>query len=122
MNPRGASVHPGSFDPVHNGHIDLIQRSLCIFDELIVAVDVPDSPVAAFFEQFVPARKPTIVNLFVREFSSAGGIKNSVNLGAVGFQPAVSINDSDVYFMAYTSLERADDNGLGIRGRRGSIT
>src|SRR5437867_7251078 len=26
------------FDPVHNGHVDLIQRSLRIFDELIVAV------------------------------------------------------------------------------------
>jgi pantetheine-phosphate adenylyltransferase len=26
------------FDPVHNGHCDLIQRSLRIFDELIVAV------------------------------------------------------------------------------------
>jgi pantetheine-phosphate adenylyltransferase len=26
------------FDPVHNGHIDLIHRSLSIFDELIVAV------------------------------------------------------------------------------------
>ena len=27
-----------SFDPVHNGHVDVIQRSLQIFDELIVAV------------------------------------------------------------------------------------
>ena len=26
------------FDPVHNGHVDVIQRSLQIFDELIVAV------------------------------------------------------------------------------------
>jgi len=26
------------FDPVHNGHLDLIQRSLRIFDELLVAV------------------------------------------------------------------------------------
>jgi pantetheine-phosphate adenylyltransferase len=26
------------FDPVHNGHLDLIHRSLCIFDQLIVAV------------------------------------------------------------------------------------
>jgi pantetheine-phosphate adenylyltransferase len=26
------------FDPIHNGHLDLIERSLRIFDELIVAV------------------------------------------------------------------------------------
>jgi len=32
------AVYPGMFDPVHNGHIDVIQRSLMIFDELIVAV------------------------------------------------------------------------------------
>ena len=32
------AVYPGMFDPVHNGHIDVIQRSLRIFDELIVAV------------------------------------------------------------------------------------
>src|SRR6266567_349066 len=33
------AVYPGMFDPVHNGHVDVIQRSLRIFDELIVAFD-----------------------------------------------------------------------------------
>ena len=32
------AVYPGMFDPIHNGHVDLIERSLRIFDELIVAV------------------------------------------------------------------------------------
>ena len=32
------AVYPGMFDPIHNGHLDVIQRSLRIFDELIVAV------------------------------------------------------------------------------------
>ena len=32
------AVYSGMFDPVHNGHVDVIQRSLQIFDELIVAV------------------------------------------------------------------------------------
>jgi len=32
------AVYPGSFDPVTNGHIDLIQRSAALFDKLIVAV------------------------------------------------------------------------------------
>ena len=32
------AVYPGMFDPAHNGHVDVIQRSLQIFDELIVAV------------------------------------------------------------------------------------
>ncbi len=32
------AVYPGMFDPIHNGHLDLIRRSLDIFDQLIVAV------------------------------------------------------------------------------------
>lgn len=31
------AVYPGSFDPIHNGHLDLIQRACRLFD-LIVAV------------------------------------------------------------------------------------
>ncbi len=32
------AVYPGSFDPVTYGHIDIIERANCIFDEIIVAV------------------------------------------------------------------------------------
>ncbi|MCL4490515.1 MAG: pantetheine-phosphate adenylyltransferase [Nitrospirae bacterium] len=32
------AIYPGTFDPVTNGHLDLIERGLRIFDELIVAV------------------------------------------------------------------------------------
>jgi pantetheine-phosphate adenylyltransferase len=32
------AVYPGSFDPITNGHVDLIQRALRIFDRIIVAV------------------------------------------------------------------------------------
>jgi len=32
------AVYPGSFDPITNGHLDIIQRGLEVFDELIVAV------------------------------------------------------------------------------------
>ena len=33
-----AAIYPGSFDPVTYGHVDLIKRATCIFDEVIVAV------------------------------------------------------------------------------------
>jgi pantetheine-phosphate adenylyltransferase len=32
------AVYPGTFDPVTNGHIDIIKRSLTIFDQVIIAV------------------------------------------------------------------------------------
>jgi len=32
------AVYPGSFDPITNGHIDIIERGLAIFDEVIVAI------------------------------------------------------------------------------------
>jgi len=32
------AVYPGTFDPVTNGHLDLIQRSAKLFDEVIVAI------------------------------------------------------------------------------------
>ena len=36
------AVYPGSFDPVHNGHVDIAARASKVFDELIVAVyDAP---------------------------------------------------------------------------------
>src|SRR5438067_13824984 len=32
------AIYPGSFDPLTNGHLDLIDRGAKIFDELIVAI------------------------------------------------------------------------------------
>lgn len=35
---RKIAIYPGSFDPVTNGHIDIIERGLKIFDKIIVAI------------------------------------------------------------------------------------
>ena len=32
------AVYPGSFDPLHNGHLDIIERCLPLFDEIVIAV------------------------------------------------------------------------------------
>lgn len=36
-------VYPGSFDPVTNGHLDVVQRAVKLFDRVIVAVAENDS-------------------------------------------------------------------------------
>ena len=32
------AIYPGSFDPVTNGHVDIIKRALKFFDHIIIAV------------------------------------------------------------------------------------
>lgn len=36
------AIYPGSFDPVTNGHLDVIQRASRLFDEVIVAIAYND--------------------------------------------------------------------------------
>src|SRR5512140_3246314 len=36
--PKRTAIYPGSFDPLTNGHLAIIQRGLKVFDRLIVAV------------------------------------------------------------------------------------
>lgn len=38
MKNNNIAVYPGSFDPITNGHLDIIKRSARIYDKLIVAV------------------------------------------------------------------------------------
>ena len=37
------AIYPGSFDPITNGHLDIIERASRIFDELYVCVAVNNS-------------------------------------------------------------------------------
>jgi pantetheine-phosphate adenylyltransferase len=38
LSKNRIAIYPGSFDPLTNGHMDVIQRALEIFDEVIVAI------------------------------------------------------------------------------------
>lgn len=42
------AVYPGSFDPITNGHLDVIQRAARLFDRVIVAVAINDSKTPLF--------------------------------------------------------------------------
>ncbi|HKZ80358.1 MAG TPA: pantetheine-phosphate adenylyltransferase [Pyrinomonadaceae bacterium] len=38
MNSMRRAIYPGSFDPVTNGHLDIIERGCKLFDEIIIAI------------------------------------------------------------------------------------
>ncbi len=42
------AIYPGSFDPVTNGHLDIIERTAEIFDKVVVAILVNSSKVPTF--------------------------------------------------------------------------
>lgn len=42
------AVYPGSFDPITNGHIDILKRSLQVFDHVIILVAVNPNKAATF--------------------------------------------------------------------------
>jgi pantetheine-phosphate adenylyltransferase len=48
------AVYPGSFDPITNGHVDILRRSLAVFDKVIVgiAVNVRKQPLFTVEERY----------------------------------------------------------------------
>jgi pantetheine-phosphate adenylyltransferase len=38
MANNQVAIYPGSFDPITNGHVDLVKRTLRVFDKVIVAI------------------------------------------------------------------------------------
>jgi len=46
------AIYPGSFDPITNGHVDLVTRTLRVFDKVIVAIATnPDKDHSLFSVQ-----------------------------------------------------------------------
>lgn len=45
------AVYPGSFDPITNGHLNIVERSTKIFDKLIVAVAIDSKKSTLFSAQ-----------------------------------------------------------------------
>jgi pantetheine-phosphate adenylyltransferase len=38
VNPKRSAVYPGTFDPITNGHQDLIRRAAVIFDRVVIGI------------------------------------------------------------------------------------
>jgi pantetheine-phosphate adenylyltransferase len=59
MNAETLALYPGSFDPLTNGHVDIIQRGSRLFDRIVVAIllNVEKSPLFTVDERVAIARE-----------------------------------------------------------------
>ena len=61
---RRACIYPGTFDPITNGHIDVIKRALRFFDKVVVAVALNDAKKPSFnIEKRLKMVKAATINL-----------------------------------------------------------
>lgn len=87
------AVFPGSFDPITNGHLDVINRGIKLFDELIIAVG--RSPVKN--QLFTPQERVEMITELV-----AG-------------MPGVSVESFDGLTVEYAAKKEADVILRGLR-------
>ena len=59
MNADTLAIYPGSFDPLTNGHVDIIQRGSGLFDRIVVAIllNVEKAPLFSVEERVEIARE-----------------------------------------------------------------
>jgi pantetheine-phosphate adenylyltransferase len=58
------AIYPGTFDPIHNGHIDIATRAGAIFDELVVAVfDAPPKKLMFSTDERVELAREALAHL-----------------------------------------------------------
>ena len=93
MNPETLAIYPGSFDPLTNGHVDIIQRGARLFDRIVVAIllNVEKSPLFTVEERVDIARE------------------------VFGNNPNVEVDTFDGLLVDYARRKRA---GVIVRGLR----
>ena len=82
---RGVAVFPGSFDPMTNGHVDIVERSLRIFDRVIVAVAFNPNKDSALFtpeERVEMIREATRTDRVIADKFSGLLVEYAAQIGA----------------------------------------
>lgn len=72
---KRTAIYPGSFDPVTNGHIDIIERGLNLFDKLIVTIlENPAKKSLFSLEERIELLEKSLKNIGNIEIASYGGL------------------------------------------------
>ena len=87
------AVFPGSFDPITNGHLDVVSRGIKLFDELIIAVGM--SPIKD--QLFSPAERVEMIRKLVADM------------------PCISVESYDCLTVEYAARKKADVMLRGLR-------
>jgi pantetheine-phosphate adenylyltransferase len=89
------AIFPGSFDPITNGHLDVIDRGLKLFDELIIAVG--KSPIKN--QLFTPEERVEMIAEIIRQRKMQG----------------VTVESFDGLTVEYATNKKADVILRGLR-------
>jgi len=89
------AIFPGSFDPITNGHLDVISRGLKLFDEVIIAVG--KSPIKN--QLFTPEERVEMIAEIIRQRKMKG----------------VSVESFDGLTVEYATKKKADVILRGLR-------
>jgi pantetheine-phosphate adenylyltransferase len=89
------AIFPGSFDPITNGHLDVVERGMKLFDELIIAVG--RSPVKN--QLFTPEERVEMIEELIREKKWTG----------------ISVESFEGLTVEYASGKKADVILRGLR-------
>jgi len=87
------AIFPGSFDPITNGHLDVVHRSMKLFDELIIAVG--RSPVKN--QLFKPEERVEIIAELIADM------------------PGISVESFEGLTVEYAAKKKADVILRGLR-------
>ena len=109
------AIYPGSFDPVTNGHLDVIERARKLFDEVVVAVAHNDEKQPLFsLEQRLDLLRETagrIENVRIAEFSGLlVEFARAENAGAV-IRGLRAVSDFEFEFQMALNESKSESRG-----------
>jgi pantetheine-phosphate adenylyltransferase len=108
------AIYPGSFDPIHLGHVDIATRAANVFDELIVAVyDQPAKNLMFTVEERVALANEALADLKTVRAAPYGGltVEYAQKVGALAIVRGLRvISDFELeYQMALTNRQLAPE-------------